>query len=147
MGGTSRIANPIGTGAVWFNVAEIRCISCGYDLSAHAPRDWRGVVCPECGEADAARLPVPKAVESSLVLLLSIPVIVLSVSISMSANQSDKQSHTVGLVIAVPALIMAGIGCVRQAGRGDAIWRRVVGLAWLQAIAMWVVIASWTALR
>jgi hypothetical protein len=86
-------------------------------------------------------------VEISLDLLLSIPVAALSVLISMSANQSDKQSHTVGLVIAVPAFVIAGIGCVRQAGRGDAIWRRVLGLAWLQAIAMWIVIASWTALR
>lgn len=52
-------------------MANVQCITCGYDLSAHAESHKPGVLCPECGEPDAARPEPPSPVIAAVSYLIA----------------------------------------------------------------------------
>ncbi len=52
-------------------MGTVTCIRCGYDLSAHAESQRVGVLCPECGEPDAARPKPPSPATSAVSYLIA----------------------------------------------------------------------------
>lgn len=49
----------------------VTCITCGYDLSAHAESPRSGILCPECGEPDAARPEPPSPAIAAVSYLIA----------------------------------------------------------------------------
>jgi DNA-directed RNA polymerase subunit N (RpoN/RPB10) len=132
-------------------VAEIRCISCGYDLSAHTLKSRRGVLCPECGTKDAARFPTYPPVSGPL-FFLAVWGVVFSVWMVLSAFRTSMSQIVVSFLLAGFALLMAMVGCRRMVvqerwwGRGlIRVW--IVGFVLIPPILCWIGLLVRGALR
>ena len=120
---------------------EIRCISCGYDLSAHAMERERDIVCPECGQNDATQEPVPKPRATVLMVMAGV-CLLLSVFIAFAAFRVTTGSAIVIVGLAAAASALQGLACVRLCNRlkdRETLLRLkvLVGGAWLLVMVAW----------
>ena len=78
----------------------VTCIACGYDLCAHTETYKPGVVCPECGEKDAAREPPERMRDSVPLRLVAAFVLFLVANVAVKLREGNDVS-------AIPACLLA----------------------------------------
>jgi hypothetical protein len=121
----------------------VKCESCGYDLSGHAPEYRRGVTCPECGEKDAARFPMPPP-EVVPLFFLSACSIVLSFVQAQGGGVASVLGAFPCIVFAV-AMGCAGAWRLRDPRRTPR--ERWAGRAWVFATLAWAAFLVWAVVR